>query len=767
MVELNKLKKVLINCVCILVASSCFVYSINSVNSLKSINKNIMAQAEESTEASVIFKNTAPKVGEALEVTLKNISATDVTYSWTVGGKNISNTSSSYTPTEKDYENMITVTVTANSKKYTASMYFSELPVVYIDTADGNAVTSKEEYVDATCNMQGNSEYTNSSQLYSGDIQIRGRGNYTWEHEKKPYKIKLDSKTDVLGMGANKHWVLIAEYMDPTHLRNEIIPGISQTLQMEYTAESRPVVLVFNGEYNGLYHISENVRLGSERIDIFDWEEPAEDIAKAVYKAKKADGMTKDERDELDDYLTQHLTWVTSGEFTWNGTTYQVSDYVSIPDTIDGGYLLELDTYDYYHTTQVSDFETDGEQPVQFKNPEYAVTNDEMYNYAKDYIQSFEDAVSSDDFTAEYDGNQVHYSELFDIDSLVQYWMMMELITNSDAMRYSNYMYKDFGELFKIGPAWDYDWTWNAGYTVPTNEWWTDQSYYNETVHWYKYLVTDPYFLTKAYELYTSVDSELAQIYADGGEIDTYSENLETAAKADLAKWHSSTDYETEVSDLKTYIKSRFTWLDEQFSSVENLSDSLGYEASDKLEISSVSSENGKVKVTATVSDSTAASVVFQINGKNTETATVENGKATATFPVSYLESDSSSLNTVEIRMKDSNGTYIAASSGSSLGNNQWGGGWNQWQQQETTSTQIASLVYSNFTTFTADELGVSTKVQGDVDADGDFDLADVVMLEKWLIKSGNIEDPDAGDFTSDSKLNVSDLSIMKSKVLS
>jgi hypothetical protein len=739
------------------------MYGFYYTGSYSALKNFIVASASENTTPQVVFSNTSAVPGVPLNVSLKNISASDISYSWTVGGKKISNTSSSYTPSESDYENMITVTVNADGTEYSASLYFSELPVVYINT-NGQEITSKEEYIDAECSMQGNSEFSNASQLYNGSIQIRGRGNYTWEHDKKPYKIKLDEKTDVLGMGSNKHWVLIAEYMDPTHLRNEIIPEISEAVGMEYTTQSEAVVLILNGEYNGLYHISENVRLGSERVNIYNWEETAEDIAKAFYKTQKSSGMTKDERDELEEYLTQHLDWISSGEFSWNGKTYSVSDYVTLPDGIDGGYLLELDTYDYYHTKQVSDFETDGEQPVSFKNPEYAVTNSDMYNYAKDYIQSFEDAVSSDDFYAEYDGEQLHYSELFDMDSLVQYWLFLEIITNSDGMRYSNYMYKDFGELFKMGPTWDYDWTWNAGYTVPTDEWWTDQSYYNDSIHWYKYLVTDPYFITKAYELFQQVEPTLDEIYADGGKIDTYAANLKTAAVADLSKWHSGTDYTSEVSDLKTYVKSRFTWLGQQFSSVEELADSLGYEASDKLSVTDVSADNGTVKITASVNDSSAKSVSFHVNGIYAGSASVSNGKATINISSSLLETDGDSLNTVQIRMLDSNGNYIAASSKSS-GNQ---GGWqNPWQQQTSSTTQIASLVYSNFDVFTANEIGISTSVKGDVNADGVFNSADAVMLQKWIISAGSITDWQAGDFDGDNALSVFDLCLMKKELVS
>jgi len=57
------------------------------------------------------------------------------------------------------------------------------------------------------------------------DMQIRGRGNSTWTAEKKPYKIKLDKKTDLLGQGKdekNKHCVLIANQLDPTLVKDRL-----------------------------------------------------------------------------------------------------------------------------------------------------------------------------------------------------------------------------------------------------------------------------------------------------------------------------------------------------------------------------------------------------------------------------------------------------------------------------------------------------------------------------------------------------------------
>lgn len=69
---------------------------------------------------------------------------------------------------------------------------------------------------------------------------VRGRGNITWIADKKPYKIKLSKKAELLGMGKNKHWALIANRYDGSMLRNRIISYISEQLGFEYTPKMLP-----------------------------------------------------------------------------------------------------------------------------------------------------------------------------------------------------------------------------------------------------------------------------------------------------------------------------------------------------------------------------------------------------------------------------------------------------------------------------------------------------------------------------------------------
>lgn len=56
--------------------------------------------------------------------------------------------------------------------------------------------------------------------------------------------------------------------------------------------------------------------------------------------------------------------------------------------------------------------------------------------------------------------------------------------------------------------------------------------------------------------------------------------------------------------------------------------------------------------------------------------------------------------------------------------------------------------------------------VRGDVNADGTFSIADIIMLQKWLVGSGNITDMKAGDLYEDGKINIFDLSMMKQELI-
>ena len=83
------------------------------------------------------------------------------------------------------------------------------------------------------------------------DMSIRGRGNSTWRENKKPFKIKLDKKADLFGLGKNKHWVLVANAMDSSLLRDRITAWLGDEMGFPFTPRGVPVDVVMVGQNFG------------------------------------------------------------------------------------------------------------------------------------------------------------------------------------------------------------------------------------------------------------------------------------------------------------------------------------------------------------------------------------------------------------------------------------------------------------------------------------------------------------------------------------
>ena len=115
---------------------------------------------------------------------------------------------------------------TPTVKTYPARYCVARMDIT-VDGGMGVTGKKKEEYLACTIKIESDTVAWN----YEGRGRIRGRGNSTWEwYPKKPYRIKLDEKAEILGLDANKDWVLLANYRDPTHLMNTFVFEMGQGL---------------------------------------------------------------------------------------------------------------------------------------------------------------------------------------------------------------------------------------------------------------------------------------------------------------------------------------------------------------------------------------------------------------------------------------------------------------------------------------------------------------------------------------------------------
>lgn len=145
----------------------------------------------------------------------------------------------------------------------------ANVPTMYIDVKSG-----KMDYIHAE---KGNKE-SGVMRLYSVDGQlenmvvvesIKGRGNSTWQwRDKKPYSLRLSTETDLLGMGLANRWILLANAFDASLLKNKIAYDLARDAGMPYSPDCQFVDLYLNGEYVGLYLLSERNEVHPERVDI-------------------------------------------------------------------------------------------------------------------------------------------------------------------------------------------------------------------------------------------------------------------------------------------------------------------------------------------------------------------------------------------------------------------------------------------------------------------------------------------------------------------
>lgn len=142
-----------------------------------------------------------PELVDASRLVASFVAEGDVT----VGGKS---QESGVTP--NDYSQPLRYVSTAadgNKSEYTVKFVnFTGLPVVYVSSSTRRTpidadITSKTDWKAASIRIDGNGVFDD---LPATDMQLRGRGNITWGWRKKPFNMKFETRTEILGMPKHK-----------------------------------------------------------------------------------------------------------------------------------------------------------------------------------------------------------------------------------------------------------------------------------------------------------------------------------------------------------------------------------------------------------------------------------------------------------------------------------------------------------------------------------------------------------------------------------
>jgi len=383
------------------------------------------------------------------------------------------------------------------------------LPIFWVETDGGAAITSKEDYIDAILAIDPGMEY--EQQQREIELEIRGRGNSTWGMPKKPYRLKFKKKTDLLGFPATKNWVLLANYADKTLLRNYVAFELGNQLMDGFTPRTAFVEVYINGDYHGLYHLTDQIRVEESRVDIDELEETDQD-----------------------------------------------------PQVITGGYLLEIDERldeDYWFISGVLEF------PITFKSPEEPTVL--QTEYITSYIREFEEIIDSKDIGSRTE----EYEQYIDVRSFIDYYLISEILRNNDTgIGTSIFITKPRNGKLVMGPLWDFD---IAAGNINYHGNYAPEGWWIKTVNrWYVRLFNDKNFETAVKTRWNEIAPNLLSDMTAKIDEAAFA-RLDKAQVHNFERWPILNEwvwpnavvkgsYEGEVEYLKEWLATRVAWMDSE-----------------------------------------------------------------------------------------------------------------------------------------------------------------------------------------------------------
>lgn len=398
----------------------------------------------------------------------------------------------------------------------------TKIPALFLTTDDPGSIT-KEEYV--PCTMQIDAGMTDGKYQSTGVLtcEIRGRGHSTWEWPKKPYKIKLEEKTSLLGMEEAKRWVLLANYADESLLRNTVAFEVTRTFDtFRFVPHAIPVDVYMNGIYQGVYTLGEQLEVRSSRLP-------------------------------LDDSLAN----------------------------VETGYLLEIGGADPDVDKagwDSFDLPSGCGKNIKIKSPDTEVDPNSDYNWTQEHYDFIYNYMCKADKAIT---TLTDYDKYINVDSFIDWFLVHEFTYNLDSCFHrSCFITKPKLGRLEMGPVWDFDLAFGNMYkdNPKYDDWATigcgdSNSYIGIT--WYNYLMTDDEFRAKVRVRWDQVKDTMLQTA-----LDTLMGNKETilpSAEMNFRVWDTlgipngfqplsmedETTYTNQIQYITRFLYARQKWIDE------------------------------------------------------------------------------------------------------------------------------------------------------------------------------------------------------------
>lgn len=388
------------------------------------------------------------------------------------------------------------------------------LPIIYINTVDATPVVDKVTPIDATLyiTVPEGSEYKALGTPEEGiTLTIRGRGNASFFNSpKKPYKLKFESKTEVLGLPKSKHFALLHHnggYAD--YLASMGGMELGRLIGESWEPHQIPVEVVLNGSYDGLYFLAETVKIDKKRLNIYEQE-----------------------------------------------------DLNTDPELVPYGWLVEVDNYE--DECQIVLQETPNMKiRITYDTPEELSLEQETWltNEFTEIIQSLYDPENS---------SQKWYDKI-DIQSAARYFIVREIMHDTDAYNGSFKMYRDKEENAKwhFGPLWD------VSLTPDKSDWVINQRPSYTQAHFIGPMM-------ETYEFIQTVAKEWENFYPQAIDavtayIDEIANICKEADKANNLRWPDISHEDT--MDKARYVKNNIInnskWIDEAITIATGINDPM------------------------------------------------------------------------------------------------------------------------------------------------------------------------------------------------
>jgi CotH kinase protein len=435
----------------------------------------------------------------------------------------------------------------------TVTLDSSNLPILILETT-GAASIPDEPKIEAQLRIidKGNGQInhvTDAANVYEGYIGIELRGSSSQLfYDKKPYSFELrnadgtDNPQPILGMPKEADWSLIQPLNDKSLMRDMMAYRLAGQI-MPWAPRLRYVEVLLNGEYMGVYMLTERIKRDKDRVNI--------------HKMTSAD---------------------TAGVAVTGG--YMLA-FDKIPGAPGGGFGGDwVSPYPPYEGAWQS-------SAIQVKYPKPEDIQPQQRAYIENYINAFEDALYA--WTPNQPG-PASYHDWIDTDSWVDYLLVNEISKNIDAYRLSAWFYKDRDSLnhrLRQGPVWDYNISFGIGDYCGGSTWTGWAKDFNQVcpddlwvIHfWWEKLCRDHDFQVRIRERWKNLRNSIWVNDSLTQKITQTATLLQEAQKRNFTRWpvlgqyvwpnaFFGPTYAAEVDYLKNWLLQRVAWMDENIDAV-------------------------------------------------------------------------------------------------------------------------------------------------------------------------------------------------------